>query len=195
MIEGGGSSEAWYGAKNLRCRGSDTFSRPGKIMAPWYTWRAPARWRMIRVLLSRQESQPTGGKITLRRDLIERGGSSEAWYGGEGGNSKSRKRHLFTAVELYGPLVQLARPCLLADNRVASVAPSMAERVGFEPTVPVRGQRFSRPPDSAALAPLRKSLPIVITDYTGRHLRYRGNGFRDRTIEPLSHLSGSHSQS
>src|SRR5947208_13749889 len=71
----------------------------------------------------------------------------------------------------------------------------MAERVGFEPTVPVRGQRFSRPPDSAALAPLRKSLPIAITDYTGRHSRYRGNGFRGRTIEPLSHLSGYHSQS
>jgi hypothetical protein len=30
----------------------------------------------------------------------------------------------------------------------------MAERVGFEPTVPVRVQRFSRPPDSATLAPL-----------------------------------------
>src|SRR5215216_3811357 len=34
----------------------------------------------------------------------------------------------------------------------------MAERVGFEPTVPVRVQRFSRPPDSAALAPLRTSV-------------------------------------
>ena len=31
----------------------------------------------------------------------------------------------------------------------------MAERVGFEPTVPFRVQRFSRPPDSATLAPLR----------------------------------------
>src|SRR5207245_502047 len=30
----------------------------------------------------------------------------------------------------------------------------MAERVGFEPTVQLPGQRFSRPPDSAALAPL-----------------------------------------
>ena len=32
---------------------------------------------------------------------------------------------------------------------------SLAERVGFEPTVPVRVQRFSRPPDSTTLAPLR----------------------------------------
>src|SRR2546425_10278817 len=110
MIEGGGSSEAWYGAKNLRCRGSDTFSRPGKIMAPWYTWRAPARWRMIRVLLSRQESQPTGGKITLRRDLIERGGASEAWYGGGGGESKAPQRDPFTAVGTYCPVGKTAAP-------------------------------------------------------------------------------------
>src|SRR5258706_11317805 len=31
----------------------------------------------------------------------------------------------------------------------------LAERVGFEPTVPGRAQRFSRPPDSTTLAPLR----------------------------------------
>src|SRR5207247_2807465 len=30
---------------------------------------------------NRRESKPTGGKRTLRGDLIERGGSSEAWYG------------------------------------------------------------------------------------------------------------------
>src|SRR6185503_14381475 len=31
----------------------------------------------------------------------------------------------------------------------------MAEREGFEPSVPSRAQRFSRPPDSTTLAPLR----------------------------------------
>ena len=31
----------------------------------------------------------------------------------------------------------------------------LAERVGFEPTVPVKAQRFSRPPHSTTLAPLR----------------------------------------
>jgi hypothetical protein len=31
----------------------------------------------------------------------------------------------------------------------------MAVRVGFEPTEPVKVQRFSRPPDSTALAPHR----------------------------------------
>ena len=33
----------------------------------------------------------------------------------------------------------------------------MAERVGFEPTVPVRVQQFSRLSDSTTLAPLRTS--------------------------------------
>ena len=31
----------------------------------------------------------------------------------------------------------------------------LAVRVGFEPTEPVKVQRFSRPPDSTALAPHR----------------------------------------
>src|SRR5690348_1091868 len=31
----------------------------------------------------------------------------------------------------------------------------LAERVGFEPTVPLRGRRFSRPVQSTALPPLR----------------------------------------
>ncbi len=55
-----------------------------------------------------------------------------------------------------------------ADNpfqRVASLSTNplnglakmnlMAERVGFEPTVPAKAQRFSRPPRSATLAPLQ----------------------------------------
>ena len=35
----------------------------------------------------------------------------------------------------------------------------MAERVGFEPTVPLRAQRFSRPSQSTTLAPLRERAP------------------------------------
>src|SRR5262249_4999675 len=37
----------------------------------------------------------------------------------------------------------------------------LAERVGFEPTVPLRVQRFSRPPGSTALAPLRMLLGFL----------------------------------
>ena len=33
----------------------------------------------------------------------------------------------------------------------------MAERVGFEPTEPVKAQQFSRLPDSTTLAPLREA--------------------------------------
>ena len=41
----------------------------------------------------------------------------------------------------------------------------MAERVGFEPTEPVKVQQFSRLPDSTALAPLRTSeFSILDTD-------------------------------
>src|SRR5436853_7785263 len=39
-------------------------------------------------------------------------------------NTMSRKRHLFTAMELYGSVVQLARHCPLANDPSASVAPS-----------------------------------------------------------------------
>jgi hypothetical protein len=35
---------------------------------------------------------------------------------------------------------------------------SLAVRVGFEPTVPAKVQRFSRPPDSTTLAPHRPRL-------------------------------------
>ena len=37
----------------------------------------------------------------------------------------------------------------------------MAERVGFEPTVPVKVQQFSRLPDSTTLAPLRELIISV----------------------------------
>ena len=41
------------------------------------------------------------------------------------------------------------------DVAVGTSEPSLAERVGIEPTVPLPGQQFSRLPDSATLAPLR----------------------------------------
>jgi hypothetical protein len=41
------------------------------------------------------------------------------------------------------------------QNRKSKIG--MAERVGFEPTVPVKAQQFSRLPDSTTLAPLRTS--------------------------------------
>ena len=54
-------------------------------------------------------------------------------------------------------------------NRKSAVAnrKSQAERVGFEPTVPVRAQRFSRPPDSTTLAPLRT---LAISPFTKKRL-------------------------
>ena len=40
----------------------------------------------------------------------------------------------------------------------------MAERVGFEPTEPVKVQQFSRLPDSTALAPLRIILSLTANE-------------------------------
>src|SRR5687767_14654166 len=40
---------------------------------------------------SSTESKPSGGKIPLRRDVIERGGSSEAWYGGRARRSVGQR--------------------------------------------------------------------------------------------------------
>ncbi len=39
----------------------------------------------------------------------------------------------------------------------------MAERVGFEPTEPVKAQQFSRLPDSTALAPLREPIILLVS--------------------------------
>ena len=39
-------------------------------------------------------------------------------------------------------------------TRRSQFCSEVAERVGFEPTVPVKAQRFSRPPRSTTLAPL-----------------------------------------
>ena len=52
---------------------------------------------------------------------------------------------------------------------------SLAERVGFEPTVELPRQQFSRLPDSAALAPLRSlAVPKLRRDL-------RADGFSEST--------------
>jgi hypothetical protein len=47
----------------------------------------------------------------------------------------------------------------------------MAVRVGFEPTEPVKVQRFSRPPDSTALAPHRSAVFLLIVPKPPSKLR------------------------
>src|SRR5882757_11176899 len=65
----------------------------------------------------------------------------------------------------------------------------MAERVGFEPTVPAKVQQFSRLPDSTTLAPLREfiyskvpaeNLQILPTE--GRHLKLLFISFQAKKI-------------
>ena len=99
----------------------------------------------------------------------------QARFGGEGGHSKSRCSNSPTegatpprTLPMKG-IHPLQNPCsnptlsLLVRGRCYSLwydfglveAVAMAERVGFEPTVELPRQQFSRLPDSAALAPLR----------------------------------------
>ena len=53
----------------------------------------------------------------------------------------------------------------------AGLGGSVAERVGFEPTVPLPAQRFSRPSQSTTLAPLRRG---VVGAWGARSSRKRG---------------------
>ena len=56
----------------------------------------------------------------------------------------------------------MTNPFETNPNTKCSIQNDVAERVEFEPTVPVRVQRFSRPSDSTTLAPLRESLMINV---------------------------------
>src|SRR6476660_9416733 len=52
-------------------------------------------------------------------------------------------------------LVSAAGDCSRHTNLFSNSQLELAVRVGFEPTEPAKVQRFSRPPDSTALAPHR----------------------------------------
>ena len=62
-------------------------------------------------------------------------------------------KHFEDDVSDDGQTLPLEKIVLNQDN--------MAERVGFEPTDPVKGQRFSRPPRSTTPAPLRTWVVFV----------------------------------
>ena len=105
---------------------------------------------------------------------VWRGGAS-VWRGGEGGIRthgplarslgfsgdrpavSSRKHGGEGGIRTHGPL---ARSLGFSGDRRRSPPGSMAERVGFEPTDRLHGQRFSRPPHSTTLAPLLVRRPL-----------------------------------
>ena len=92
-------------------------------------------------------------------------------YGGKGGIRTHGTLLRFTAFPVLPvqPLLHLSvkiRQPANGTRQSGRVLPTafrqtayrtVAERVGFEPTVPVRVQQFSRLPDSTTLAPLRES--------------------------------------
>ena len=75
LIERRGSSEAWD--EESQPPGGKGPLRPHVIVRPRGSRRVEAVGS--HEVWNRRESTPTGGKRTLRGDLIERGGSSEAW--------------------------------------------------------------------------------------------------------------------
>jgi integrase len=69
--------------------------------------------------------------------------------------------------------MDLATPSLHLASPGCRAKPSKAEGVGFEPTVPKRVQRFSRPSDSATLASLQQDLrclALTVHDHEGRQV-------------------------
>lgn len=58
---------------------------------------------------AREESKPTGGKVPIRRDLIERGGSSEAWFGGG-----------YPLPDLFTPTIRVPLRARLAEPKRAN---------------------------------------------------------------------------
>ena len=64
--------------------------------------------------------------------------------------------HLSAKIKLFKEKrISIRNPQLKIRNLEPEIG--VAERVGFEPTVPVKVQQFSRLPDSTTLAPLRTS--------------------------------------
>ncbi len=61
----------------------------------------------------------------------------------------------------------------------------MAERVGFEPTVPLPGRMLSKHVDSSTLAPLREK-------YKGWHLSMRLHDQQGEQVMPLLSWSRDH---
>ena len=61
-----------------------------------------------------------------------------------------------TAARSAVHLPHLALPISRSQSIITAWQQPVAERVGFEPTVPVKAQRFSRPSQSTTLAPLRR---------------------------------------
>ncbi len=132
-------------------------------------------------------------EVSLRDIILTR--KTRAWPSHEL-MKKSQNATPLVGTQLHCLPVGLARHCPLVDNLAASIAPELAERVGFEPTVELPRQRFSRPPDSATLAPLHLACA------TGRHRIDRdarrkhlcGRGFRDRpfTGSPSATLAPLH---
>jgi hypothetical protein len=87
---------------------------------------------------------------SIRYNDNERAGLTKC--GLEGGDSKSRSLNLLQRGQALEGFIRSPKNIVMAPGTSEL---GVAERVGFEPTVELPRQQFSRLPDSAALAPLR----------------------------------------
>src|SRR5437867_11247899 len=106
-----------------------------------------------------QESKPTGGKGLIRCDLIERSGSSEAWYGGR-------------ARRLVGQRIVSSTP--RSRRPLGSGTCLVDSYEGGQPpcTIPTKGAHPPREPPGGVprLAPPRARLATRLRDFaTNRH--------------------------
>src|SRR2546421_10514737 len=74
-----------------------------------------------------QESKPTGGKGLIRCDMIERSGSSEAWYGGRARRSVGQR----TAGRKPPPFAAPPRP--IAKRSATGAPPDATARFPERP--------------------------------------------------------------
>ena len=134
--------------------------------------------------------------------LIEAPGrASEVWRRGRDLNPRYGFPYTAFPMPRLRPLGHLSTELVgrpfrskMADTQY--LFPLLAERVGFEPTVPLRGQRFSRPSESATLAPLHRtcwtsaSIKCVSKTYFGTlndrltEIKLLGNGVSAKLSHP-----------
>jgi hypothetical protein len=149
------STQAWITSSLPKALAAPALTKPVNKRAAPARAAAAFRRRSCRFIrnpsIAPRRSRPSRKVATERISVTERGVQGT-----------TRKCHVRLGVGRSGrhPAAPPAHQARVADPAATITRGSlrMAEGVGFEPTVPLREQRFSRPSHSAALAPFRRPL-------------------------------------
>jgi hypothetical protein len=95
---------------------------------------------------------------------------------------------------LLGNLSGLGWAAVILSSTHRTASDLLAVRVGFEPTEPAKVQRFSRPPDSTALAPHRIGTSPIFpqTCIHCHYARFRVFGSRATAVSGVPRLGDRH---